>query len=555
MESELQDKRPDDGSDSIRDAALALFAPHRRRFVWASALGVATLAGQVLLLVVFWNVVREVADGAGALEALSSKETGGLLALLVVLLALLRWRAPLAQMQAEQGFVEDLQTRMLEGMLHRAPSFWAKAEHGELTHRLSEDVTGTLAYVRALVQTRWLVPLRAVAFAALLAWIAPDVLLPAALALPLFALVLVIVGKGVSEVAVRERASRIAHSSRLAQLLSGAEILSAFDSRRRAVDALARRLRAGYAQALSSSRYSAFGTQAAEFIRIAGVLAVLLFSAEDMDPATMLGAIPLLFLLYSPVAELARLLPQLAHGRIATQSVLEFLGEERERESSPGGFSKLEVRALEFAYDASHKILTGVDLTLDAGECLAITGESGVGKSTLLKLLLGAEDPGMGEILRDGKPGSLRGLCALVTQEPIFPERTVRENLLLARPEASDEELWHALSRAGLADRIRREDSQLDLDIGEGGKAFSGGERERLSLARALLSGAPVLALDEPGVFLDAAHRARILETLREECGTRTLLIVTHEEDLLTLADHKVRLEAGKLHPLGGSGS
>lgn len=532
---------------------MGLFAPHRGRFAWASALGIATLIGQLLLLAVFWQLIQEVTDGAPTLEALSEWRTGGALAGLMAALAVLRWRAPLAQMQAEQGFVEDLQTRMLGGMLRRPPSFWAKAEIGELTHRLNDDVTGTLAYVRALFQTRWLVPVRIVAFAGMLAWIAPEVLLPSLFVLPLFALVLLVVGKGVAGVAARERASRVAHSSRLSQLLSGAEILSAFDTRRRAVDALARQLRAGYAQALSSTRYSAFGSQATEFIRIAGVLAVLLFGAESLEPGAMIGAIPLLFLLYSPVAELARLLPQLARGRVATAAALEFLQEESAAEEAPQGFTTLEARALEFSYDDSHEVLRGADLQLRAGEWVGITGESGQGKSTLLKLLLGAEHPKAGEILRDGAPGTLKGLCALVTQEPIFPERTVRENLLLAKPDASDEELWHALARAALAERIGREQSGLDLDIGEGGKALSGGERERLSLARALLSDAPVLALDEPGVFLDAGHRGRILETLREEHGRRTLLVVTHESDLLDLADQKLQLDGGTLTPVAGA--
>ena len=135
-------------------------------------------------------------------------------------------------------------------------------------------------------------------------------------------------------VAARERDSRVAHSSRLSQLLSGAEILSAFDTRRRAVDALARQLRAGYAQALSSTRYSAFGSQATEFIRIAGVLAVLLFGAESLEPGAMIGAIPLLFLLYSPVAELARLLPQLARGRVATALAFEHFGKTPPKEGN-----------------------------------------------------------------------------------------------------------------------------------------------------------------------------------------------------------------------------
>ena len=526
---------------------MGLFAPHKARFAWASALGVASLGGQLLLLAVFWQVIGEATDGVPVLEALAEWHTGGALTGLMVVLGILRWRAPLAQMLAEQGFVEDLQTRMLGGMLRRPPSFWARAEIGELTHRLNDDVTGTLAYVRALFQTRWLVPLRIVAFAGMLAWIAPEVLLPSLLVLPLFALVLLVLGRGVAGVAARERASRVAHSSRLAQLLSGAEVLSAFDTRRRAVDALARQLRAGYAQALSSTRYSAFGSQATEFIRIAGVLAVLLFGAESLEPGAMIGAIPLLFLLYSPVSELARLLPQLARGRVATSAALEFLEETDATENVPQGFTTLEARALSFSYDDSHEVLREVNLRLRSGEWVAITGESGQGKSTLLKLLLGAETPKSGEILRDGVAGTLKGLCALVTQEPIFPERTVRENLLLAKPGASEEELWHALAQAALAERVRREQSGLDLDIGEGGKALSGGERERLSLARALLSDAPVLALDEPGVFLDAGHREKILETLREEHGRRTLLVVTHESDLLELADQKLQLDGGKL--------
>jgi ABC-type multidrug transport system fused ATPase/permease subunit len=206
-----------------------------------------------------------------------------------------------------------------------------------------------------------------------------------------------------------------------------------------------------------------------------------------------------------------------------------------------------------FAYDEAHPILQDVSITIRKGDVIALTGPTGIGKSTLIALLLRLIDPVSGSVDINGIPAtqldpeSLRGLYATVLQETVLFPGTIRENLLLAQPGASEEDIQAAIDAAALRSAINTFPDGLDTIVGERGAKLSGGERQRVGLARAFLRDAPILLLDEPTSALDPATEEGVLDALKRLMVGRTVVMVTHREAPTRLAGRVYRLEGGRL--------
>ncbi|HHQ49664.1 MAG TPA: thiol reductant ABC exporter subunit CydC [Acidobacteria bacterium] len=210
--------------------------------------------------------------------------------------------------------------------------------------------------------------------------------------------------------------------------------------------------------------------------------------------------------------------------------------------SPRAGEPLLVVRNLQFAYPAggdpadapARSALDGLHLDLLPGERLAIVGPSGAGKSTLIALLLRFWEGWEGHLelfghdVRNYRADALRARLGVVPQRVHLFAGTVRENLLLARPEATEDQLWEALSAAQLARTVRELPAKLDTWIGEYGATLSGGQRQRLAIARALLREPDLLILDEPTANLDPSTEEQLLETLERAASSETVLMVTH---------------------------
>ncbi|UYN99626.1 MAG: thiol reductant ABC exporter subunit CydC [Devosia sp.] len=205
-----------------------------------------------------------------------------------------------------------------------------------------------------------------------------------------------------------------------------------------------------------------------------------------------------------------------------------------------------------FSYDGP-AVLTDVNLTVHPGEQVALVGPSGSGKSTLLHLLLGLVEPDTGAIALAGlplsayRPESLHAHMSILSQSsPIFID-SVRDNLLIARPGSDDAALWAVLEKAQLAAFIRSLPRGLDTVLGEAGRTLSAGQARRLCLARALLSDAPVILLDEPTDALDRDTELAFFETLTLAASSRTIIMATHADVPPGTVDRVLTLNAGVL--------
>ncbi|HBB6756889.1 TPA: cysteine/glutathione ABC transporter ATP-binding protein/permease CydC [Citrobacter amalonaticus] len=212
----------------------------------------------------------------------------------------------------------------------------------------------------------------------------------------------------------------------------------------------------------------------------------------------------------------------------------------------------LTLRDVSFSYpEQAQKALDSLSLQVNPGEHIAILGRTGCGKSTLLQLLTRAWDPQQGEILLNGcsiatlNEATLRKTISVVPQRVHLFSATLRDNLLLAAPDASDDQLTDTLRRVGLEKLL--DDAGLNSWLGEGGRQLSGGELRRLAIARALLHDAPLMLLDEPTEGLDATTESQMLELLAEVMRDKTLLMVTHRLRGLVRFDQIIVMDNGQI--------
>ena len=204
-------------------------------------------------------------------------------------------------------------------------------------------------------------------------------------------------------------------------------------------------------------------------------------------------------------------------------------------------------------------VLEGVDLNVRRGESLAIVGPSGAGKSTLMAVLAGNLLPSSGSVRVEGTELSsvtqdeVRSTSALVAQTTWLFTGTIADNLRLAQPYATPSQMWQALEVARLDKEVALMPEGLETQVGEAGLGLSGGQAQRLSLARAFLADRPVLLLDEPTSQVDLASEAAIVKSIEQLARGRTVVTISHRAGALTAVDRTVRVEAGAVHEAGGA--
>jgi len=294
-------------------------------------------------------------------------------------------------------------------------------------------------------------------------------------------------------------------------------------------------------------------------------LGVLRVSSGRLSVGSLLVVFSYLSGLYSPVRELARLGNVMARTAASRDRLAEIfthpLPPERLLELETTASRGVSVRGVSFAYQDGPSVLENVTLRVRPGEHVCIVGPSGVGKTTLLHLLVRLYEPSSGAIeidgldVRDRSMQWLRTHVALVPQDCWILDATLRENLVLDTSGIDDAVIAKTLQLTLLDEVVARMPEGLDTRLGEGGARLSGGERRRVALARALLRGSEILLLDEPTSGLDSVSERLVAESLRSVARYRTLLSVTHSPVIAEIADRVFEVRAKTLVALPARGA
>ncbi|HZG30289.1 MAG TPA: ABC transporter ATP-binding protein [Ensifer sp.] len=298
---------------------------------------------------------------------------------------------------------------------------------------------------------------------------------------------------------------------------------------------------------------------------IAGVIALngVWVLESGHSPGELMSFVAALLLAYEPAKRLARMRVSLESGLIGVRMMYELLDspvtmvEKPDARDLPSGKGEVALKNVTFGYDASHLIFDDLSLSFPAGKTTALVGPSGGGKSTLINLTMRLYDPLSGTVEIDGvsltdlKFSSLRSKMAYVGQDTFLFSGTIRHNIALGKPDATEEEIISAAKSANAHDFILRLPQGYDTNVGENGGNLSGGQKQRIAIARAMLRDSEILVLDEATSALDSESEALIRDALARLTKNRTTIMIAHRLSTITTADHIVVMENGKVAEQG----
>ena len=463
-----------------------------------------------------------------------------------------------------QHLIAELRAEVHEHVLRLPVRRFEDTRSGELVSRVMNDVEG----VRNLVGTG-LVQLVGGILTALIAMVfllKINVAMTALALIPmaLFAVVSSLAFKRLRP-AFRERGKLQAEvTGRLTESLGGIRIIKGFHALARENDIFRAGVRLIFENVKSTLTTTAAVTSLGTFF--VGVASVVILGyggrqilAEELTVGELFSFTLFLALLIGPIIQMANIGTQMTEafaGLDRTAELLQQPGEDDDplrTEVMPRVEGHLRFEDVSFAYVEDEPVLRGIDFEAQPGEVVALVGSSGSGKSTLASIAVSFLAPDSGRVLVDGvdlrtvELASYRSQLGLVLQDEFLFDGTIRENLLFARPEASEEEVVEAARRAHVTEFADRMPEGLDTVIGERGVKLSGGQKQRVTIARALLADPRVLLLDEATSSLDTESESFIQESLGELLQGRTTLVIAHRLSTIQRADLILVIEEGEV--------
>jgi ABC-type multidrug transport system fused ATPase/permease subunit len=550
---------------------LPLLRPHRRPLAAAAVLSLVAAAGALAQPALVAQVIEAVGAGAELLPAI-----GLLVVVLVASSALGAVQQYLLQRTGE-GVVLSTRRTLADRLLRLPVAEYDRRRTGDLMSRVGADTTLLRATVTSGVVDVAGSAVVAVGAVVAMALVDGWLLLVTVTSVALGLAVVVSVARGVRRLSQQAQAEVGAMTAAVERALSAVRTIRASGATAREVDVVAASAGRAYAAGVRVARLEAMVSPAGSIAVQGAFLAVLglggyRVATGSIAVADLVAFILYLFLLVMPLGQAIGAWTQLQSGLGALARVQEVLALEPEDDARPerGGATVavpasppaadvplLELADVSFRYPDGPEVLRGVSLAVPAGSRVALVGPSGAGKSTVLALvegfypLTGGAVRWAGTDVRDLPRAGLRARLGYVEQEAPVLAGSVRDNLLLAAPHASDPELWAVLADVGLTDVVQRSPRGLDVPVGDDGVLLSGGERQRLAIARSLLSRPALLLLDEPTASLDARNEALLRATLAAASADRALLVVAHRLSTVLDSDRIVVLDAGQVVATG----
>ncbi|UJW29055.1 ABC transporter ATP-binding protein/permease [Saccharothrix sp. AJ9571] len=562
---------------------VAEFArPHWRRLavfgvltVISAVLAVSTplLAGQVIDVITSGGQASAVVWLAVAIAGLAVLDAGLGLAE--------RWQSS----RIGEGVIFDLRRAVFEHVQRMPVAFFTRTRTGALVSRLNNDVIGAQRTFTATLSGLLTNSIQLVLTLVVMVALSWQVTLLALVLLPVFVLPARRMGH---RMAALQRESSGLNASMTTQMTErfsapGATLVKLFGRPRAEADEFASR----------AGRVRDIGVRTAMLTRwfmtsltLVSALALALVYGlggwlalqGQLAAGTVVALALLLTRLYTPLTALANVRVDVMTAFVSFERIFEVLDldpmikEKPEPVPLPDGAVSVEFDDVRFGYPAADRyslasleevatvdgrggdeVLHGISFRAEPGQMVALVGSSGAGKSTIASLLPRLYDVDSGAVrlsdvdVRDLSFPTLRATVGVVTQDGHLFHDTIRANLLYARPEATDEELWDALTRARLADTMAALPDGLDTLVGERGYRLSGGERQRLTIARLLLARPRVLVLDEATAHLDSSSEAAVGEAISDALRGRTALVIAHRLSTVRAADLILVVEGGSI--------
>ena len=463
----------------------------------------------------------------------------------------------------EQKVIYDIRSDLYE-KLQRLPLKWFdNRPTGDIMTRVAEDVTSMERVLIDGIEQGLVAMLQIVAVSLVMFWINPTLAAWAVVPVPfLFVGAMIYTSTRDRYRAVRKATSEM--NALLHDNIAGIRQIKAYTMEKRelkrfnaASDKVRKAtLRTMFAWAIYNPSMSFIG--GIGFILVIGFGGNLALQGQ-MSPGEITAFLLYLTLFYEPVSRLHQLNQMLQSGRAAAERVFEILDSEDEPGLAEGEKLKTPIKGkveyinVMFNYGVGNETISDVDLNAAPGQTIALVGPTGAGKTTLINLLTRFYEYDLGEILIDNvniktvSKESLRSSIGYVTQESFLFNGTVRDNLLIANREASEDQIWDALKIANAYDFVKKLHKGLDTEVGERGVKLSVGEKQRVSIARALLRNPPILLLDEATASVDTETERLIQQALERLMENRTSFVIAHRLSTVRGADYIYVLDSGRV--------
>ncbi|KDQ70727.1 ABC transporter ATP-binding protein [Streptomyces halstedii] len=560
--------------------------PHRRKILRFLLLSVVTALLAVATPVLAGRVVDAIVDG---------DDTGTVtrLALLIALIAvaeaalalLTRWLSA----TLGEGLILDLRTAVFDHVQRMPVAFFTRTRTGALVSRLNNDVIGAQrAFSNTLsgVVSNLVTLLLTLAVMLTLSW---QITLLALVLLPVFVLPARRLGSRMAALQREAAGHNASMGTRMTERFSapGATLVKLFG--RPAEESAAFAARAGRVRDIGVRTAMLQSTFVTALTLVSALALALVYGLGGhyalrggLEPGAVVALALLLTRLYAPLTALAGARVEVMSALVSFERVFEILDlkpliEERpDARRIPDGPVSVEFDGVSFGYPSADKVslasleevatldrrggdrvLHDVSFTAAPGRTVALVGSSGAGKSTIAQLIPRLYDPDTGAVrlngvdVRDLSADSVRETLGMVTQDGHLFHESVRANLLLARPGATEDDIWDALRRSRLDGLVASLPDGLDTVVGERGYRLSGGERQRLTIARLLLARQRVVILDEATAHLDSTSEAAVQEALAEALEGRTAVVIAHRLSTVRAADLILVVEAGRIAERG----
>ncbi len=450
--------------------------------------------------------------------------------------------------------VSDLRAKVYRHVQSLSMGFHQKSRGGDLTVRLIGDINTLkdVAISAALpLLSSGLLLLGMFAVMLLMNW---RLGLMVTAVLPIFWLLTVRSSRKIHTSAKKQRSREGALAAAAAESMAAVKSVQAFGAEEKFSAVFQSENSKSHHEGVKTSRLTA-GLERSVDVLIAIASALVLWQGGmfviegTLSPGELVVYLAYLKRGFKPLQDFAKYTGRLSKAMAAGQRITELLEKEPlvrdlpSAKKAPAFRGAIKLENLSFQYDVRKKVFENINLQIEAGEHLAIVGPSGVGKSTMLSLLLRLYDPTQGRVLIDGEDirqwtiASLREQLSIVLQDNSIFAATVRENIALGAPDATLEEIQHAAKLAMADDFIQRLPMGYDTVLGERGSDLSQGQRQRIAIARASLRNSPILLLDEPTSCLDSENRNRVMNAICHVTENRTTLVVTHDLELAMQMD------------------
>lgn len=467
-----------------------------------------------------------------------------------------------------QRFVSDMRIQMFS-RLTKADLSWIEGVHsGRFVSGFLNDAnlirTTASRTLVALVENF----LKVVALTAVMVWIDWKMSIIIMIALPLGVVLLTKQRKKMHTSTKKGLIETSELSTLISQTLRGLRIVRAYGQEEKELERASTVINRAMEYTMRGLRAQSISSPAVEFLTGIGFALVIYYAGVNgIKGNVTLGQFTAFMasamLIYQPLKSLATLQTAIQEGVAAASRVYGIIDHQAQLIEKPDAKSlkltkgEISFNNVSFAYEKDAPIFEDFSLTVPAGKTVALVGPSGSGKSTILNLVLRFYDPSSGQVMIDGQDistltlKSLRDSIALVTQEPLLFDDTIANNIVYGKENATRNEIKAAAKAAAADHFIEGFPNKYDTPMGEAGNNLSGGEKQRIAIARAILKDAPILLLDEPTSALDSKSEAQFQNALDGLMKGRTVLMIAHRLSTVKQADFVVVLSAGKMIEMG----